>query len=365
MNSGMVFARKQISSQFRSNMHKSNYFPGLDLLRFFSAFWVMSFHYLFGLTAALSWYRFGNLGVPLFFIISGFVISYSISNKPLKQFIQGRFLRLAPIFWVICTATYIFTLLMPNGNPVRLPEYFISMTMLGDKLSSALGFGGLVDPVYWSLTVEILFYAGIGLFVYFFSWKNIRYFLWGWLLVSMAAFALHIDNTFAMKTLLVRHASYFIFGATFALIKLTEYTSEKLRNWDLALLTTTAIYSTLISYRALPPYFVINPKDTAIVTLLHPAFFIGFMLLIFYSRYITSKNALSFFMILGGITYPLYLIHQTVGRTLLNFFEGTTQHLALVGIMMVFIITVSYGAFRLDEQLRKKIALALGFKRAI
>ncbi len=344
-------------------MHKSNYFPGLDLLRFFSAFWVMSFHYLLGLTAALSWYRYGNLGVPLFFIISGFVISYSISNKSIRQFAQGRFVRLAPIFWIICTLTYVFTLLMPNGNPVRLPEYFISMTMLGDKLSSALGYGGLVDPVYWSLTVEILFYVGIGLFVYFFSWKNIRYFLWGWLLVSMAAFALHIDNTFAMKTLLVRHASYFIFGATFALIQLTDYTSKKLQNLDIVLLVTTAIYSTFISYRALPPYFVVNPRDTAIVTLLHPVFFIGFILLIFLSRYITSNKALSFFMILGGITYPLYLIHQTVGRTILNYLDGSAPRLALVGSMMALAILLGYFAYRFDEAIRKKLNILLGFKK--
>jgi peptidoglycan/LPS O-acetylase OafA/YrhL len=101
-----------------------------------------------------------------------------------------------------------------------------------------------------------------------------------------------------------------------------------------------------------------------IVTWLQPLFFIVFMLLIHYSRYITSKKALSLFMILGGITYPLYLIHQTVGRTLLNYFGGSAPRLVLIGVMMSFMIAVSYGAFRLDEQLRKKLALKLGFRRA-
>ena len=50
------------------------HFSLLDAVRFFAAFWVMNFHYLFGQTGDLEWYRYGNLGVQLFFIISGFVI---------------------------------------------------------------------------------------------------------------------------------------------------------------------------------------------------------------------------------------------------------------------------------------------------
>ena len=155
------------------------YYTGLDLLRFIAALGVVNFHYFFGLTDKLSWYRYGNLGVELFFIISGFVISQSAATASTRNFILGRFIRLYPLFWIACTITYLVTLLMPNGTPVHFAEYLISMTMLGDKLSSALGYGGLVDPSYWTLAVELMFYVSIGLFVYLFSWKNIRYFFGG------------------------------------------------------------------------------------------------------------------------------------------------------------------------------------------
>lgn len=252
---------------------RKHYFPGLDLLRFFAAFWVMSFHYLLGLSGELSWYRYGNLGVPLFFIISGFVISYSVSEKTLKEFALGRFLRLFPLFWILCTLTYIFTLIMPNGEPVQFPEYLISMTMLGDKMSSLLGYGGLVDPAYWSLTVELIFYVAIGMFVYFFSWKNIRYFLCGWFALSLLAFATHIADTFLLKMLLVRHASYFIFGATLALIMLSVYETHKQKVYDYLFLVGVALYSTFMSFKALPPYMSPHPQDDLIVALFHPLFF--------------------------------------------------------------------------------------------
>lgn len=334
-------------------MNKKIYYPGLDLLRFFAAFWVMNFHYFLGLSGALSWYRYGNLGVPLFFIISGFVISQSISTSTIKKFAFGRFVRLFPLFWLICTATYIFTLLMPNGNPVSFYEYLISMTMLGDKFGGLFHLYGLVDPVYWSLTVELIFYFAIAAFVYFFTWQKIRFFLWGWLLLSIASFALQIDQLFIMKILLVRHASYFIFGAAVALIISNKENITKQRfNFDYLLLLITAIYSTFISYKALPPYFVVNTLDTHIVTVLHPVFFIAFITLIYLSKYLQSIKVRTMCGIIGGITYPLYLMHQTIGITLLDYFKNLNSHTYHGAIMMTVIIVVSYFVYLLDKKMR-------------
>lgn len=338
-------------------MIKKNYYSLLDLLRFFAAFWVMSFHYFLGISGDLSWYRYGNLGVPLFFIISGFVISQSISHASLKEFAIGRFIRLFPIFWIICTCTYIFTLLMPNGNPVSIPEYLISMTMLGEKLGNVFGYARLVDPVYWSLVIELIFYVAIGLFVYLFSWKNIRAFTLGWFLISVGAFALSVDDTFIAKTFLVRHASYFLFGITLAIIANTTYSSLKQKLYDYSFLIVTAVYSTFISYLALPPYFTVNPSDTKIVTILHPVFFIVVIALIYISNKIQSRKVIYICGIIGGITYPLYLIHQTIGNTLIQYFSNYGT-LALRGIIMTIVaILLSYIAYVYDKKLRKKLSL--------
>lgn len=331
-------------------MPNKPYYSGLDILRFFAAFWIMNFHYFLGLSGDLHWYRYGNLGVPLFFIISGFVISESISKSTVKNFAINRFIRLAPIFWIICTATYIFTLFIANGNPVSPAEYFVSMTMLGDKFGSLFHLARVVDPVYWSLAVEIIFYFAIAFFVYIFKWKNIRWFLWGWLLISALSFYLNLDQSFIAKTLLVRHATYFIFGAGLSLI-VNEITTKKQKYFDYILLLITAIYSTIISYKALPPYFVVHKLDGDIVASLHPVFFLSVIFLIYISKYIKGKLQ-KIFIILGGLTYPLYLIHQTVGIILINYFENYLTHNLRAFIVIMFMITLSYFVYKQDKKLR-------------
>jgi peptidoglycan/LPS O-acetylase OafA/YrhL len=340
-------------------MPRKAYYTGLDLLRFLAACWVMSFHYFLGLSGALSWYRYGNLGVPVFFMISGFVISQSVKNSTLKKFFTGRFIRLFPLFWILCTLTYIFTLLMPNGNPVHLSEYLVSMTMLGDKFGAVFNLPRLVDPAYWSLSVELIFYAAIAFFVYFFKWKNIRYFLWGWIIVSCASFVLGIQDIFIMKTLLVRHASYFVFGATLALIVSADI-KTKWQNWnDYILLVVVGTYSTVISYWSLPPYFVVNIYDGNIVAGLHIVFFMLVMGLVYLSKHLQSEKALIICGTIGGLTYPLYLTHQTIGNILIDYFKNYGTLAERGGIMMVLAVCLAYVIYVQDKKLRAYLKLKL------
>lgn len=72
---------------------------GLDLVRFFAAMSVVLYHYTarHGSTSfeTLSVFtKFGYLGVPLFFMISGYVISLSAANRTASEFLISRFIRL-------------------------------------------------------------------------------------------------------------------------------------------------------------------------------------------------------------------------------------------------------------------------------
>lgn len=335
------------------------YFPLLDLLRFFAAFWVMSFHYFLWYSGELAWYRYGNLGVPLFFIISGFVISQSVAHASTKTFALGRFIRLFPLFWILCTLTYIFTLLMPNGHPVSFPEYLISMTMLGENLDKIFHYAHLVDPAYWSLVIELIFYVAIGSFVHFFKWKNVRWFTAMWFCITVGAFIINLDHTFIAKTLLARHASYFLYGITLMLIGSSTYTSLKMKIYDYAFLVTVALYGSLMSYRALPPYLTPHPLDTIIVTIIQFAFFIGVASLVYLSRFINSKKWIDLSIIIGGLTYPLYLIHQTIGNTLIDYFKGYGSVALRSSFVMILMIIAAFIIYRQDKKLRRWLTVKL------
>jgi len=330
------------------------HFSLLDLVRFLAAFWVMNFHYLFGQSGNLEWYRYGNLGVQLFFIISGFVIVQSLKGKPLKEFATSRFLRLFPLFWILCTATYLITIVVPHAATVSFTEYLRSMTMLGDLFNGIVGYTRLIDPSYWTLTVELIFYIGIGIFTYFFSDKNIRYFLTIWLMFSAIAFFLRVDHNFYIKLLLVRHAAYFAFGGALALIATREARNVFEKYFDWTLLLVAATYATYIHPRALEPYYTVNLIDTTIIYTLHILFFIGVPILVYLSPYVKNKRTVNLLAVLGGITYPLYLLHQRIGNVIINYtaanFDVSWTNLS-IGFEVV-IICIAYVVYREDRKLR-------------
>lgn len=135
----------------------------LDALRGVAALSVVLFHFstrfdqLYGhqppLPLSLPW---GHYGVNLFFMISGFVIFLSLERSArTMDFVVSRFSRLYPAYWGALLLTYTLTHLL------GLPERTVGWGGLLVNLSMLQGFVGVphVDAVYWTLEVELLFYA--------------------------------------------------------------------------------------------------------------------------------------------------------------------------------------------------------------
>lgn len=344
-----------------------HYYSLLDGLRFFAAFWVMNFHYFLNddPIPQLHWYRFGNLGVQLFFIISGFVIVQSLKGKTLREFASGRFWRLFPLFWVLCTLTYAMTIFLPDVRyALHFTDYLKTMTMLGDIFNGIVGPTALIDPSYWTLTIELIFYTGIALFVRFVGHRNIRYFLAAWLCVSALAFAFHVDENFYVKLLLVRHAAYFVFGSALALIAGREATHTHERWLDWGLLFTSALYATYVHTRALPAYTIPNPNDTLIVSVLHIAFFLCIPMLVYLSGYVTHQRTLQALAIVGGLTYPLYLLHQRIGNMTIDLLSGVSpvSWFTLVVCFEVVIIGVAYFVYVYERKFRESLRRTIATK---
>lgn len=321
------------------------YFPALDILRFFAAFWVMLFHYFLFYSGDLHFYRYGNLGVQLFFIISGFVIAESIQGKSLKEFAYGRFVRLFPIFWIACTITYVFTLAADSG--IRFSTYLINMTMIGFNAVKDQA----VDAAYWSLTVELFFYAFIAIFVALFSFKKIRWFYGIWLALATVAFTFGVSNHAIAKLLLIRHASYFIFGGLLFLIIEAYIQNKKQRLFDILLLVYTAVFSVLVLPVSTPPYFVPHPKDGFFTAIIISLYFILVPILVLAFRN-PSKKVARYTLLLGGLTYPLYLLHQRIGLILIDFAKGSVSGFEahLYAFTVVFLGT--FGLYKLDRYIR-------------
>jgi len=171
----------------------------LDVLRGIAAMAVVLFHYttqydqLFGHSPSFP-IRFpiGSYGVHLFFIISGFVIFMSLerTKKPL-DFVIARFSRLYPAYWIAIAITFSILLFFPlQGRTVSFSHALINLTMLQNFINVPS-----VDGVYWTLCIELKFYAIIFLLFLFNILKKIELVCLSWI-VSLLFF-LHSHQLFS------------------------------------------------------------------------------------------------------------------------------------------------------------------------
>lgn len=340
---------------------KNNYFPTVDFMRLFAALWVVSVHYFGETGGGNTLFKYGNLGVPLFFIISGFVISFSIQGKSLREFAIARFFRLYPLFWFACIVTFLLTLIVPHGDPVSLKDFILNLPMLGTKG----GASRLIDPSYWSLAVEIAFYVGIGLFVALFSFARVRWFYVSWLLVSFLIFLFDVQRNIFAEFTLARHAPYFIFGGFFALLIQNFSTStyyQKVKD-SLGMFFAACLAFYVMNYSLVPAYAIKDPKDIYFISLANILFFIGIPFIVYFSRAVTNTKVIRYATIAGGITYPLYLLHQKIGELIVHAL-GVGRTFSYISIATaIMMIIVSYYVYLFDTRFRKYCMRKLSLKK--
>lgn len=100
------------------------------------------------------WFDFGRFGVVLFFLISGFVIPFSLrDDQPLSRFAITRFFRLYPAFWLSIAAT-VLALGMTGDASFSRTQILANITMV-----PVLFHQTYISGVYWTLFIELIFYA--------------------------------------------------------------------------------------------------------------------------------------------------------------------------------------------------------------
>jgi len=103
--------------------------------------------------------NYGSFGVGLFFVISGFVIPYSLVAYDVKAFLIGRFFRIYPTFWcgvlISAAAALAGAAIFGVNIPFATKELVKHMLApLRPVLESRP-----VDGVVWTLEIELYFYA--------------------------------------------------------------------------------------------------------------------------------------------------------------------------------------------------------------
>ncbi|SCX70107.1 acyltransferase family protein [Lysinibacillus fusiformis] len=144
------------------------YIPGLDGIRALAVLAVIAYHFNF------SWARGGFLGVDIFFVLSGYLITSTMlplkGNQltvSLKKFWIGRFRRLLPAAYVMIITSFVWAMLFHKellhtlrGDALSSIFYSSNWWFIFHKLSYFDSFGS-PSPLknLWSLAIEEQFYV--------------------------------------------------------------------------------------------------------------------------------------------------------------------------------------------------------------
>jgi peptidoglycan/LPS O-acetylase OafA/YrhL len=325
----------------------------IDLLRFLAAMAVVLFHYTFrGYVAHSSSMpyppldavtKYGSYGVQLFFLISGFVILMSASSGSLKHFVISRIVRLYPAFWVCCTLTFLVLLLFGKGRPTVI-QYLANMTMLsGFPVVQKFLPVSHMDGSYWSLVVEMRFYALVAVVLLLRQIHRAEYFLAGWL-VTVALFELAgIDHL--RDVLIVDYAAYFIAGAM--LYRVWSHGMSWLRMGVILGCWVLALYESWIGVAKLEANNHTAMDRGIVLSIVTACFILMFLVATKKTGWVGRRN----WILLGALTYPLYLVHQAVGYVVFNhLYPAVDRHLLLWGTAAMMIAVARVINVRVEQR---------------
>lgn len=354
---------------------------GIDLLRGIAVITVILYHFfeLLGFQTHILYpviSSIGQLGVPLFFIISGYLIyrsiDYSITHNGIKAGIKHytlhRLFRILPAYY------FNFLIVLALASTIIGAEYFYSSRFL-NQIFSHLTFtsffiyqdSGLgVNGAYWTLSIEMLWYIVAPLLFIFI--KKDRYYIG---IIALAFLYLWSIDIGLMDTLfhLDKTASDYLI--------MLYYYSFQLPAQIIYFIAGIFIYKYLLNQN-----FIINTLSKLIVLILILGLFIGISHQDFFITSFVIKNLVTLITVIllfilfyqsrikqlviidwiGKISYSLYLWHMPILFVMKQ--SNILSHASMLNTVLIFIIillaisSMSYyfieeGGFRLRKKLEK------------
>lgn len=318
----------------------------LDYGRFFAAIAVLLFHYTFNgilsgkitsidmIPAVAEFTKYGYLGVEFFFMISGYVIFISAQNKTAGQFIRSRLIRLYPAFWFsVIFATFLTIVFGRDQAFITFQQFIANLTMV----PSVFGYD-LVDEVYWTLLYEITFYLAVFFLIAFGAERKLKKIVLFWPFLMLFAWLLQLGYL----PFLAGYYAFFAAGAVFAILK----DERSVFAWG-ALLVAFGICIDFVRD--------IAAMKTASQSV-HYAPEIACTIIVIFFLYFTFLNTrvglsvnLPQSRLLGNLTYPIYLLHLSLGYMLINNFATNENKYMVYGIVILIVFSLSFLVHRFIE----------------
>lgn len=250
----------------------------------------------------------GHLGVSLFFLISGFVIPFSLLHYSRVQFLLARFFRIWP--------TYFFGFMI-SLLALKISNYFYNVS--------------------WTLEIEIKFYI-ISSLLFFVMYRKmkIKSFILVILLIALLAIFMGIYfndiNTrgYQVAYILQMDILFIIFMGIGVIF---NFHHRK------GISTKVLIFSILILFTL---FSVVWKNSFLEISFFEGSINYGISLIVFsifyFYRYKINKNKV--FDFFGNISYPLYVIHPLVGYTSMRIFLDYYPKNIYIAIILALTLSI-------------------------
>lgn len=352
----------------------------LDSFRFFAILSVILFHYyscwlpsknrlnIYPYGESYNFFSYGYLGVEFFFIISGFVIAYTLYNtNKFLLFWKKRLIRLLPSMFLCSIITYLVCLLIDKIN--LFPEskksinIIYSLTLINpDILNQLFRFlkinGSYICYSYWSLWPEIQFYV-IASLTYFIRPVNfVRNF-------SIVGFIIYLINwiflNYQGSNILHLHINMILVN-NYNIYFRDLFNIPAFILWFLLGVFYYRLYIGISNYKIIP--FIIMAFLLQLYSCVQwnvRYFFIimnlAFILFIYCPKYLSFLNN-KLMTSIGIASYTLYLIHENIGVLLISKYAGKLGFFSFIFpiiLIVVFIFFSILSYYYFEKPVSKKL----------
>ena len=280
---------------------------------------------------------YGWTGVQIFFVISGFILPYSLYKtgfeiRDFGVFILKRIIRVYPAYIAAILIGVVLTFITHREN-IPTMALFSQLLFVNDILGSPYS-----SVVFWTLAIEIQFYLVVGLLYPFFIKSNTMAIILVFAL-SLAAFLMKANNGLIFE--------WFPF-------------------FGIGILAFNKMFTNLTGH-----VFWLAMANLIIIVVIahgipHAIAALFAVLFILYGAFKKETPVIKAFLFLGTISYSLYLIHWDLGRAavrlsryipLINqvgFLQVTVGIMASVFFAWLLYISVEKGSARISVNIRYK-----------
>ena len=363
----------------RMEQNRRPFFKNLDALRFFAFLGVFIQHTLPSpsgnpsvILSSEVWkliFSFNYLGVPFFFTLSSFLITYRLLNEQrstekvnLMMFYVRRGLRIWPIYFLVLAICFLILPIMSHQFGMSAPTlpspwsflfFFANFYMI----THGVGFLFALIPL-WSISIEEQFYVIWGLMLKVFHQYIYKVIILCFL-VSVSFCFYYMHSLLQSRTDLKLHTMYAVLDfCSGALIAVAGFRKDALFRFlrKLPRIFYPIVYISIIIFYVLETSAVIN-ADLIISGIFYS---ICFALILFdqafNERRIFNAGKLEVFNYLGKISYGLYIYHElslTMTMKAFHFFSIGSKYNTLLwqsGITLLITIIIAQLSYHYFEK---------------